>query len=241
MHATKGNGKLVREIGVFDLLVMPLIICRGAASPGCLDFCFAISKQNSLRSVLLSRLDNLEETLRPDFVDKMIDWILASEVDVMSPHHAGDFWGQQYVDDWGEIARRLPHRRFFTFTKSLDLDLTPLNLDNFVLIKSEGGKWDYKIDRGTDDYSRVIQDIKDKEAGEHLCPDKGGKKPEKKKVCGKTCTYCMEGGHQVRVVFLEKKKGWNGHRLFPKNLPKKIADRIRLATGKIEQLNVQTA
>lgn len=192
---------------------------------------------------MLSRLDNLEETLRLDFVGRMVDWILASGVEVMSPHHAGDFWGQQYVDDWGEIARRLPIKRFFTFTKSLDLDLTPLNLDNFVLIKSEGGKWDYKINKQADNYSRVIRGIKDREDGERLCPDNGGRRSEKNKICGRTCTYCMEGGHQVRVVFLEKKKGWNGHRLFlkPSKMSEEIADRIRVATRKIVRLNAQAS
>jgi hypothetical protein len=106
MHARKGNGKLVREIGVFDLLVMPLVICRGAA--WCFGRCFATKQQNTHPDVLMSRLDNTEETLRPDFVDGMVDWILSSGVDVMSPHHAGDFWGQRYVESWAEIARRLP-------------------------------------------------------------------------------------------------------------------------------------
>jgi hypothetical protein len=238
MHATKGNGKLARRIGVFDLLVMPLIICRGAA--WCFGRCFAIKQQNTHPEVLLARLDNLEETLRPDFVDRMVDWILSSGVEVMSQHHAGDFWGQSYVESWAEIARRLSWKRFFTFTKSLDLDLTPLTcLSNFVVIKSEGGKWDDKIDRGTDNYSRIIHDISEKAPDEWLCPDTGGRRSEENKICGRTCTYCMEGGHQVRVVFLEKKKGWNGHRLFlkPSKMSKEIADRIRVATRKIAQLN----
>jgi len=174
----------------------------------------------------------------------MVQWILASGVEVMSFNHAGDFWGQKYVNDCAEIARRLPHKRFFGYTKSLDLDLSPLlNSDNLVLIKSEGGKWDDKIIRETDNYSRIIHDINGKAPDEWLCPDKGRKKPEAKKVCGKTCTYCMEGGHQVRVVFFEKKKGWNGHRLFlkPAKMSKEIADRIRAATRRIVQLNAQTS
>jgi hypothetical protein len=243
MHATKGNGKLARRIGVFDLLVMPRTICRGAASPGCMDFCFAIKQQNSHPEVLLARLDNLEETLRPDFVDRMCDWVLSSGVEVMSHNHAGDWWGQKYVNGCAEIARRLPHIQFFGYTKSLDLDLSPLlNSNNLVLTKSFGGKWDCKINKQTDHYSRVIHDITEKAPGEWLCPDKGGKKPEAKKVCGQTCTYCMEAGHQVRVVFFEKKKGWNGHRLFlkPAKMSKEIADRIRAATRKIEQLNAKT-
>jgi hypothetical protein len=246
MHATKGNGKLAKRIGVFDLLVMPPIICRGAA--WCFGRCFAIKQQNTHQGVLLARLDNLEETLRPDFVDRMVQWILMSGVEVMTFNHSGDWWGRKYVDDCAEIARRLPHIRFFGYTKSLDLDLSPLlSLGNWVLIKSFGGKWNDRIDKTTDNYSGVIHDISEMAPGEWLCPDKGGKKSESKKVCGKAgiggCTYCMEGGHQVRVCFIEKVAGFNGHRLFlkPSKMTKEIADRIRAATRKIVELNAESS
>ena len=164
MHATKGNGKLAKRIGVFDILVLPLI-CRGAAK--CLWFCFALKMQNTHLGVLLRRLENLEATLQPDFVDKMVQWIDNSGAEVLSPHHAGDFWAQAYVHVWAQIARRRPHKQFSCYTKSLDLDLTELTgLPNWIVIKSFGGKFDNLIDVTKDNYSRIIQDPIEAKPGE---------------------------------------------------------------------------
>ena len=246
MHATKGNGKLAKRIGVFDILVLPPLVCRGAKK--CLAFCFAIKLQNTLLSVLLRRLENLEATLQPDFADKMVLWILQSGVEVMSPHHAGDFWGQYYVHVWERIARRVPHRQFACYTKSLDLDLTPLtSLSNWILIKSYGGKFDNRIDQTKDNYARVIHSASQARLDEWICPDKGSKGNKKAygiaKVCGATCNYCLEPGYQKRLCFIEKRQGWNGRRLLLAT--KKMLEhpdllmRLRATSRRIIALNAQ--
>jgi hypothetical protein len=244
MHPTKGNGKLARRIGVFDILVVPKLICLGAAA--CLAFCYALKQQNTHLSVLLRRLENLEATLQPDFVDRMVQWIDANGVEVMSPNHAGDFWGQYYVNAWTEIARRVSHKRFACYTKSLNLDLTPLtSLPNWILIKSFEGKFDNSIDMTKDNYARIIHDANEKKPDEWLCPDSGAKKNKKlhgvAKVCGATCNYCWELGYQKKLCFLEKKKGWNGRRLFLKTKKMlehpRLLERIRVVSRKIIELN----
>jgi hypothetical protein len=246
MHATKGNGKLAKRIGVFDVLVLPWLVCRGAKA--CLWFCFALKQQNTHIGVLLRRLENLEATLRPDFVDRMVQWIQSSGIEIMSLHHAGDFWGQYYVNVWGKIARRLPHKQFSCYTKSLDLDLTPLStLPNWILIKSFGGKFDKTIDVTKDNYSRVIRGPRDAKPGEQICPDRGAKKNKKlygiAKVCGVTCNYCWLPGYQKKLCFLEKKGGWNGHRflLKPSKMPQALTKRIRAVSRKIIALNAKFA
>ena len=251
MHATKGNGKLAKRIGVFDILVLFELVCRGAKD--CIGWCFALKQQNSHLGVLLKRLENLEETLRPDFPDRMVQWISQSGVEVMSFNHAADFWGQKYVNDCAEIAKRLPHKLFNCYTKSLDLDLTPLtNCPNWIVIKSYGGKFNRLIDQTTDNYARVIHDPSEAKPEEKICPDRGKKQNTlmygQGKICGSTeangCTYCFTLGHQIRLCFLMKKKGWNGSRLIFKPKPKKmtpeiaaqlkeIAARIRAASRKI--------
>lgn len=235
---------MAKKIGVLDLLVLPMLVCRGALK--CLWFCFALKQQNTHLSVLLRRLENLESTLRPDFADKMVQWIDQSGVEIMSPHHAGDFWGQAYVDVWGQVARRRPNKRFATYTKSLDLDLTPLtSLSNWIVIKSFGGKFDNLIDVTKDHYSRVIHDPKEAKPGEWICPDKGAKGNRKAygiaKVCGVTCNYCWMPGFQKRLCFLVKRKGWNGNRflLKPEKMPRWLLKRIWAVSRRIISVNKQ--
>jgi hypothetical protein len=242
MHATKGNGKLAKRVGVFDILVLFGLICRGAKD--CIGWCYALKQQNTHLSVLLKRLENLEETLRPDFPDRIVQWILQSGVEVMTYNHAGDWWGQKYVNDCGEVARRLPHKVFSCYTKSLDLDLTPLtNQPNWIVIKSYGGKFDHLIDQTKDNYARVICSVNQAKPGEEVCPDRGKKQNKKTwgqgKICGDICRLCFTPGHQIKLCFLVKKKGWNGRRLFlkPKKMLPEIAARIRVASRKIIATN----
>lgn len=242
MHVTKGNGKLAKRIGVFDILVLFGLICRGAKD--CIGWCYALKQQNTHLGVLLKRLENLEETLRSDFVDRMVQWISQSGVEVMTFNHAGDYWGQKYVNDSAEIARRLPHKLFSCYTKSLDLDLTPLtNQPNWIVIKSYGGKFDHLIDQTKDNYARVISGVNQAKPGERICPDRGKKQNKKtwgqSKICGDICKLCFTPGHQIKLCFLVKKKGWNGRRLFlkPKKMLPEIAERIRTVSRKIIALN----
>jgi hypothetical protein len=242
MHATKGNGKLAKRVGVFDILVLFVLVCRGAKD--CIGWCFALKQQNTHLGVLLKRLENLEETLRPDFVDRMVDWIAKSGVEVMTFNHAGDWWGQKYVDDCAEIARRLPQKVFSAYTKSLDLDLTPLtNQPNWIVIKSYGGKFDHVISQAKDNYARVIHDPSEAKPWEKTCPDRGAKQNKKtwgqSRICGDTCRLCFTPGRQIRLCFLVKKKGWNGKRLLlkPKKMVPELAARIRAASRKIIATN----
>lgn len=214
----KGNGKLADIIAVFNLPVIPITICRGAASPGCLDWCFGIKFQQ-FKNVWKALVANWDASKRNDFVDRMVDEIRRSGVKVVSPHHNADFYSQEYVEKWAQIARRLPGILFYTYSKSLDLDLTPLtSLPNFTVIKSYGGRFDHLIDKQRDNYSTVvgILDQKHVAEGEYACPEISPGRNESEKFCGNLCDYCIsDHKHKIRVVFLEKRAGWNGRRIAP--------------------------
>ena len=73
---------------------------------------------------------------------------IPSNAEVIRIHVAGDFYNQRYFDAWVEVARMMPHIRFYAYTKSLEywvnrLDLIPSNL---ALTASLGGKQDYLAD-----------------------------------------------------------------------------------------------
>ena len=74
-------------------------------------------------------------------------------------HDSGDFFDEQYVRDWLEIARRTPDVLFYAYTKEITLfrsipevDLTP----NFRYLFSTGGLEDHLIDPDKDRHADVF-------------------------------------------------------------------------------------
>jgi hypothetical protein len=205
---SRGNRKLHSCVAVWSLPAGRT--CPGAGK--CKQYCYAFKVQKGLNGVVLNaRWNNFRASLRPDFVQRTVALILSLHVVAVRVHESGDFYNQTYLNMWAEIARQLPQIRFFAFTKSLHLDLTPLtSLENFTVIKSFDGVFDSVIDKTTDNYAKVIDNAQDVEAGEHLCIARTTKR-QSEKVCGNTCTYCFEAGHKVKVCFLKHTKGWNGN------------------------------
>jgi hypothetical protein len=64
-------------------------------------------------------------------------------------HVSGDFFSQEYFDAWLEVAKSHPDTVFYGYTKSLPFWIKRLNEipENFKLVASKGGKFDYLIKR----------------------------------------------------------------------------------------------
>ena len=61
-------------------------------------------------------------------------------------HDSGDFYSQVYIDKWEQIISQNKDKFFYAYTKSLNLNLEKLiSLKNALIIQSEGGKFDNKI------------------------------------------------------------------------------------------------
>jgi hypothetical protein len=157
-------------------------------------------------------------------------------ITVVRVHDAADFFCREYILKWVEIAKRLPHLKFWAYTKSLCLDLSPLErLPNFTIIKSEGGIFDFRIDKTKDNYAVVCEDAKQAQMQAHLvggeaCPPEvlGLKLTGANKGvwCGKKCDICLRKDRQIKVFFVEQNAGWNG---FPED-----SDTIRRLCGLVE-------
>ena len=72
-------------------------------------------------------------------------------------HDSGDFFSQAYLDSWYAIARALPDRTFYAYTKSLHLDLWSARPANFRIVQSVGGKMDDSVDVSLP-HSRIFAD-----------------------------------------------------------------------------------
>lgn len=221
-----GNDKISAVVAIFDLPAWWTCPGKGACQGYCTSFKPQVGKWNG---VPLARWRNFWGSQSVVFVDEMVARIRASGVRWVRFHVSGDIYDQMYLEKIAEIACRLPEVRFYLYTKSLHLNLTPLtSLPNFTVIRSFGGRYDHLIDLSKDNYARVIDDPKQQRRGEFLCPE--GLAPlggtAKDKMCGYNCNYCLSDKktektepHQIKVLFLLKMAGWNGNHLPPAPKP----------------------
>lgn len=69
-------------------------------------------------------------------------------------HDSGDFFSQEYLDAWFQIAKSFPEKKFYAYTKSLHLDRSK-SPDNFQIVQSVGGLMDAEINTG-ESHSRIF-------------------------------------------------------------------------------------
>lgn len=221
---TRGNRKISSLSAILSL--PPPTTCPGAGI--CLLFCYYFKVLKGLAGVVLAALNsNFKASLRDDFVDRMVAKLQKMEkIVAVRVHDGGDFYCQAYINKWVKIAKRLPWLKFFAYTKSLHLNLAPLEaLPNFTLIRSEGGLFDSRIDKSKDNYAVVIENLSKKKADVKACPaDLPGVKLNGD-WCGLRCNDCLppngtRNGEQIRLAFIERVAGWNG-------MPDEAVDRLK--------------
>jgi hypothetical protein len=95
-----------------------------------------------------AKADNWAASEREDFVPRMNATLKKYKAgQKIRVHDSGDFYNQEYIDKWHQIASQNPDKKFYAYTKSLDLDWKKLhNLPNFHVIQSVGGQHDKDID-----------------------------------------------------------------------------------------------
>jgi hypothetical protein len=67
-----------------------------------------------------------------------------SKIDLVRIHESGDFWSELYFLAWLEVARNNPARKYYAYTKQLQLWLNNMDAipSNFYLTASQGGNLD---------------------------------------------------------------------------------------------------
>lgn len=109
--------------------------CPGCTSI-CSSKCYAMKNQRRFPTCKTSREANLIESKKSSFFDEMVQAISQTVKSYKAfkgffrIHESGDFYSQQYLNDWKEIAICFPTIKFLAFTKSFNLDFsnTPSNL-----------------------------------------------------------------------------------------------------------------
>lgn len=138
-----GNHKLSNNDNYnFYIFNLPSRSTCPYATKICKDKCFAKYPEHMFKTVVTSRNKNLDESKKDGFVDNMskhIEYILNSKKNqnkkvIFRLHESGDFYSQDYLYKWIEIANRFKNRDiiFQAYTKSIEffknIDLKDINI-----------------------------------------------------------------------------------------------------------------
>ena len=139
--------------------------CPGALA--CRGLCYA--KQGGYRfpDSIAARSHNFAFSQTDGFVAGIVsDLKRKRSVNTVRIHDSGDFYSQEYFDKWCEIAKAIPEKTFYAYTKSLTLDLSGAP-DNFKVTQSLGGKHDDLVDI-TKPHSRIFTEHADRIAAGYV-------------------------------------------------------------------------
>lgn len=154
-----GNAKLAKTSGEtynilgfgipadYDVIIggQHINTCPGAQA--CRGVCYAKQGRYVMPNVYNAKLNNLRASILPSFVDDTVAEIKRRRTyNTIRIHDAGDFYNQDYYNRWCDIARALPDRIFYAYTKALNLDLYTNKPDNLRIIQSLGGRYDSLVD-----------------------------------------------------------------------------------------------
>ena len=86
--------------------------------------CFAASSESqykNTRAMVWRNFDAIRSCKGDDLeLADLLQSQLPKNFDIMRVHVGGDFFSQKYFDAWLEVARRMPDKHFYAYTKSLN-------------------------------------------------------------------------------------------------------------------------
>lgn len=182
MKLKAGNAKLANTIGVWNMTAG-----QEACGREC-HGCYAIKAQKRFPVVLASRQRNLEYSRTPEFSIE-----LTRNMKFVRVHESSDFYSQEYIDKWCNIAKSKPEVIFYAYTKRMsEFDFSKLlDLPNFVLHNS-------LLKDGSYNYGKDLGKLQAKCESSYVCPATTGQDVK----CGLSCTWCIQKVNQhTQILF----------------------------------------
>ena len=185
----RGNSKLFKTI--FCWSITPIVSCLNCEQ--CKKHCYARFPYAFYPATKKAWDRNFELAKSGEFVQLVIDQIkVARSCKTVRIHVAGDFFSQEYINQWQEIASQFPGINFYSYSKVFNLfDFSKLvSLPNVNIINS------IAFDGGINFGKRERVDFL-KLNGYIECPAVEGDV-----ACGKDCSLCITN---EKVCFLQHK------------------------------------
>ena len=150
----QGNRKLGASIHLWSV---PAIGTCPGSSALCRSVCYANSGRFLTHHVKERLGWCYKQSLRNDFVERMVAEIRRKGVLVLRIHCSGDFYSREYAEKWLEIMRQCPRVRFYFYSRSWRVpDIVPV-LEQMAALKCCRA-W-YSLDHETGVPATVPQSI----------------------------------------------------------------------------------
>lgn len=191
-----GNMKINNNVGLFNLI--PLHDCVDCSECG--GTCYAIQAYCTYKNTRDNRnINSLIARKHPNLLRYLIvKQILEDNINIVRPHESGDFFNQEYLNLWVDIAAIV--RKYCTFygytkaRKKLDFNQAD-SLSNFNMIDSfiDGNILNY----GTKEHCEMLESGN----GCFICPDSKREKHNRNdKICMNTCSYCLNNSKPCFII-----------------------------------------
>jgi len=167
--------------------------CPGS-TPMCEEACYAMKAQRQYPDARESRERNLKLSKTKEFIKEVNAWFKSKRkpVKYFRIHESGDFYDQEYLDKWIEIAKAQPKTKFLAYTKSFHLDFlkVPTNMIIYYSIMPDSKR---KIFFGHKAYACFEGHEEELPDNIFICGTKG-------KLCHK-CMHCFMNKQDGDVYF----------------------------------------
>ena len=185
-----GNLKLSKNTLIFDLPAMKT--CPDSSK--CHGTCYA-RKGEWRPAVKAWRVENYKLAKKPKKLFKLLySQLSRTKKNAIRIHSSGDFFSQDYIDMWTDLAISFPDKMFYAYTKAKKtFNFSTLEKSQNVNILNSlvWGKLNYG--------SRKYVENLAKKSGAFICPH--GYSGEKI-TCGEECKYCLTKGN-TSALFLQ--------------------------------------
>jgi hypothetical protein len=123
------------KLGRLSSFSLPLCSCDKTMNKECKKYCYANYMKRLYPSWQKKMMYNYKVAKSKDFVAR-INYELKESSLYVRIHVSGDFFSQEYLDKWQNIARLNPHYTFYCYTKCIRLDFS-YRPKNFIVFLSD--------------------------------------------------------------------------------------------------------
>ena len=156
------NAKLKKaEYNTVNFGIPALKTCPEADK--CKEFCYATKGAFTWPQVKAAYEYRYQQTRQTNFIEVATNALKKKRATHVRIHDSGDFYNKEYLYKWFEIARNLPSKTFYAYTKRVKLlkDNEALKPKNMVIIYSLGGSQDHLIDQKIDRHSKIFNSLEE--------------------------------------------------------------------------------